>query len=338
MFEILYEHNGARIGKLTIGNYTIQTPVFMPVATKGVVKTLTSDEVGLSSEAIIANALHMYFSDSYDIISKVGLHKFMNWYKCIFTDSGGYQIIRKFNIIPSYKGLWVGKTLITPQKIIEIQESLDSDIFTMLDYCIRNPASIVLAERSVKYTLEWAKNIKKITDKPLFGITQGSTYKDLRKRCTEKIVNLGFDGIAIGGLFVGERKSDSYEIIKLSNQIIPKDIPRYVMGVGSPEDLLKCISLGIDIFDSVFPTRNARHESVFTKNSTIDIRKKIYANDFSPLDENCSCYVCKNYTKSYINHLVRINEMLSKRLITVHNLHYIQNTISNAKKAIMENL
>lgn len=346
MFKILHEDGSARVGKHYTAHGAVDTPAFLPVATKGSVKTLSSEElVETHAQALIANAFLLYLKPGIEVIAKVGsLHNFMNWRKTIFTDSGGYQMLRQgFLQGVSRRGIFFrspfdeAKHLFTPEKCIEIQESLDSDVAMVLDDCPPYGSSYEYARDSLSRTLDWAERCKKAHSserQQLFAIIQGGVFEDLRKESAEKLAELNFDGYGIGGLSIGEPKKVMFETLKYTVPPIPEEKPRYLMGVGSPAELLESISLGIDMFDSAFPTRNARHNTVYTKSGKYTITKGRFAHDFSPLDEGCKCYTCKNYSRAYINHLLRVYETLGMRLVTVHNLHFIQNLMRKARKAI----
>ncbi|MFH1773414.1 MAG: tRNA guanosine(34) transglycosylase Tgt [Methanobacteriota archaeon] len=349
MFKILHEDGGARVGKLYTAHGAIDTPAFMPVATKGSVKTLSSEELAEThTQALIANSFLLYLKPGVEVITNAGsLHEFMSWRRAIFTDSGGYQMLRKdFLLGVSKKGVKFrspfdgSKHLLTPEKCMEIQEALGSDVAMVLDDCPSYGSDHEYVQDSLKRTLDWAVRCKgsrtySASEKQmLFAIIQGGVFNDLRKESAEKLAELDFDGYGIGGLSIGESEEVMFETLKNMMPSIPTEKPRYLMGVGSPAELLESISLGIDVFDSAFPTRNARHNAVYTKSGKYSIAKGRFVHDFSPLEEGCKCYACKNYSRAYINHLLRVYEALGMRLMTMHNLHFLQNLMKEARKAI----
>ncbi len=344
MFEIISEDGTSRVGKLHTRHGIIETPVFLPVATKGCVKTLTPEEVKkVGTKALITNALHLYIRPGIKkIVEYGGIHNFIKWNGAIFTDSGGFQSIKNFPCKINDKGIHFkypnGKEgNFTPKKCIDIQRSMKSDVALILDDCPPYPSPKERIFLSVKRTVEWAGDIKNIKDKNkeqlIFAIIQGGTFPDLRKKCAQSLAKMDFDGYAIGGLCIGEPVEEMYRAIHATIPFIPAEKPRHLMGIGSPSDIIKCISMGIDIFDSSFPTRNARHGTVFTKKGKINLGRNKIKND-EPLDEGCQCYSCKNFSKAYINHLFKEKEMLGMRLATIHNLYFINELIEKAKKAI----
>lgn len=345
MFEIVAEEENARTGKLFTKHGVVETPCFMPVATKASVKTLTPDELnGIGTQAVITNAFHLYLKPGVNVLKNIGIHKFMNWDKTVFTDSGGFQLIRDFNLKVTNKGLMfkIDKTnhFFTPESCMETQNQIGSDAAMVLDDCPNYRSSYETVKHSLKITVEWAnrcKNVHKNSNQLIFGIAQGGVFPDLRKTCVEKLLKIGFDGYAIGGLTIGEPKEEMLRILKCTVPLIPKNRPRYMMGLGSPEDILKSISLGVDVFDSAFPTRNARHRTAITSHGSFEITKKKYSNDFSPVDEECRCYTCKNYSKAYVHHLFKEKELLGMRLLSIHNLYFILNMMKNARNAIKNN-
>ncbi len=352
MFELVHENidaaTGARAGQLKTVHCIIDTPCFMPVATKATVKTLTPQELdAMGTQAIISNAFHLYLRPGAGIIEKAGgLHRFMNWYGSIFTDSGGFQIIRKdfpFKITDSgliYKNPRDGKKYTySPEECIHFQNLLDSDVAMVLDDCPPVDKDREYVCSSVKRTIEWAKRAKMAhgnEKQMIFAIVQGGLYKDIRERCVRALTDIGFDGYGIGGLSIGESKEDMNAVLRFTVPIIPREKPRYLMGVGSPLELLESIDMGIDIFDSAFPTRNARHETLMTKNGNIDIGRSIYSDDFNPIEYKCQCFTCRNHTKAYIHHLFRESELLALRLASIHNLHFMQSLVKDARLAILE--
>jgi queuine tRNA-ribosyltransferase len=349
MFEPTHEDKGARAGKLKTAHGTVKTPCFMPVATKGSVKTLSSGELlDIDVQAFISNAFVLYLKPGVNVIEKAGgLHSFMNWERTIFTDSGGFQILKE-EFAPEVKDKGVTfrspfdetKHLLTPEKCVEVQESLGSDVAMVLDDCPPYGSDRDRMKSSVERTTDWAKRSRdahKKENQLLFAIVQGGTFQDLREKSAGGLVEIGFDGYGIGGLSIGEPKEKMLEVLEYTLPLLPKDRPRYLMGVGSPVELIRSISLGTDIFDSAFPTRNARHNSVYTCHGSYNITRGKYKHDFSPLEKDCSCYACVNYTKSYIRHLMVVYEMLGMRLITIHNLHFLRQLMKKARDAILEN-
>lgn len=350
MFELIHEdeHSGARIGKLYTKHGEVETPAFMPVATKGSVKTLSPEELkGVGTRAVISNAFLLYLKPGTEVIQKVGgLHGFMNWSEIIFTDSGGFQMLREpfFNGV-SKKGVTFkspfddSKHLFTPEKCIEVQMALGSDVAMALDDCPPHGANYDYVKGSTIRTIEWAKRCKRTHDgdQLLFGIIQGGIFEDLRRESTGALIEMGFDGYGIGGLSIGEPKNVMFKTLKYAVPMIPKDKPRYLMGVGSPLELLDSISLAIDIFDSAFPTRNARHNTVYTYGGKFDISKGRFAEDSDPLDPNCKCYACRNFPTAYIRHLMKVHETLGMRLVTIHNLYFIQDLMEKSRAAITNN-
>ncbi len=349
MFELIHEDKtGARAGKLRTNHGSIDTPAFMPVATKATVKTLIPEELyDMGTQALISNAFHLFLSPGMEVIQKAGgLHEFMKWERAIFTDSGGFQMIRRdfpFKITDegiTYKNLRDGKKYsYTPEICLENQKILGSDVAMVLDECPAYGSEYSAVEASVERTIQWAKrskNIEQNNGQLSFAILQGGTFAELRKKCAEELIEMDFDGYGIGGLSIGEPKEIMNEVLKYSVPLIPDDKPRYLMGVGSPVELLEAIESGVDIFDSAFPTRNARHQTLMTSKGNVDIARAKFAFDFKPVDENCGCYTCKNYTRAYLHHLFKESELLALRLASIHNLHFIQSIVKGAREAIQE--
>ncbi len=350
LFQLIHTDriSGARAGRLGTNNGIIETPAFMPVATKGTVKTITPDElIELGTEVLISNAFHLMLAPGIDIIRKAGgLHKFMNWHKGIFTDSGGFQMIRKdfpFKITDAgitYKNLRDGKKYsYTPEVCLENQKVLGSDVAMILDECPPYGSDFGVVEASTERTIKWAgiaKDVEPNMGQLFFAILQGGTFAELRKRCADSLISMDFDGYGIGGLSIGEPKEIMNDVLKYSVPLVPEDKARYLMGVGSPVEILNAIEFGIDIFDSAFPTRNARHETLMSSKGNIDIARNKYAIDLSPIDENCRCYTCRNYTKAYMHHLFKESELLALRLASIHNLNFIQSIVKGAREAILE--
>ncbi len=350
MYELIHKdkNTGARAGRLMTTHGIIETPAFMPVATKATVKTLTPEELyDMGTQALISNAFHLFLSPGMEVIQKAGgLHKFMNWKRAIFTDSGGFQMIRKdfpFKISDEgiiYKNPRDGKKYsYTPELCLENQKLLGSDVAMILDECPVYGSEYSVVEASVERTIQWAKRSKTVEKNEgqlFFAILQGGTFEVLRKKCAEALIEMDFDGYGIGGLSIGEPKEIMNEVLKYSVPLVQEEKTRYLMGVGSPVELLEAIEAGIDIFDSAFPTRNARHGTLMTAGGNIDIARSKFALDFAPVDENCECYTCKNYTRAYLHHLFKENELLALRLASIHNLHFIQTVVKGAREAILE--
>jgi len=340
----------ARLGTLQTNYGTFQTPMFMPVGTLANVKTLTPEELkDVNSGVILSNTYHLWLRPGEDIVDKAGgLHKFMNYDGPILTDSGGFQVFsltknKKKDIIEEgvhFKSHIDGKTLfLTPELSIQIQNKLDSDIAMSFDECIPFPATYEYAKNSTERTLRWAERGKKVHNNPrqaLFGIVQGGEYTDLREYSAKKTVEIGFDGYSIGGTSVGEDKPTMYKMVEDGIRYLPKDKPRYLMGVGDPIDIIEGVIRGVDMFDCVLPTRLARHGNAFTRNGKINIKNSKYKEDFTPLEENCDCYTCKNYTKAYIRHLIVCDEMLGGRLLSIHNIRFLIKLTEDLRKAIKE--
>ncbi len=344
MFKIKSKDGKARTGEFTVRGRKAKTPFFMPVATKGGVKTLTSEDLEeIGTQVIISNMYHLMMKPGVDIIEKAGgLHEFMNWDGIIFTDSGGFQMIRKdFEKNISEDGVeftseYDGSTYyMTPEECIRTQKHMGSDIAMCLDYCPPYPADRGEIEKSVDRTTRWAKRCRD-SGENIFGISQGGTIPELRKQSSQQIADLDFEGNAIGGLSIGEPKDMMFENTKAAVEAFPENKPRYFMGLGSPVDILECIEMGVDIFDSAYPTRNARHRTIFTKNGDIRIDKSDYKDDYGPLDEDCDCPTCKNYSRAYVHHLCKSDELAWMRLASIHNLYFLLDMMRNARKAIEE--
>lgn len=340
---------GARLGKIKTNYGEYDTPMFMPVGTQATIKTLSPEEVKEHGSGIIlANTYHLWLRPGEDIIDKAGgLHKFMNYDGPILTDSGGFQVFslaNPKNITEegvTFKSHINGdKLFLTPEKSIEIQNKLDSDIAMSFDECPPASADYDYMKNSIERTLRWAVRGKNVHSNPrqsLFGIIQGGYFEDLRKYSAEETVKIGFDGYAIGGVANdNESKEEMYKAIEYSTPYMPEDKLRYLMGVGDPIDLIEGVIRGVDIFDCVIPTRLARHGHSYTKYGKINLRNAKYKEDFTAVDETCNCYACKNYTKSYIRHLLVANETFGARLLSIHNINFLINIMSEIRKAIKE--
>ena len=341
-------HSKARLGKITTPHGQIATPVFMPVGTQATVKAMTPEELkDIGVEILLSNTYHLYLRPGHELIRDMcGLHQFMHWDRPILTDSGGYQVfshneLRKIKEEGVYfqSHLDGSKHFLSPEKVIEIQEALGADIIMCLDECTPYPATFDYIVTSMELTHRWAnrcKEAKKKEVQALFGIVQGGMFQDLRKQSAKEITKIGFDGYAIGGLSVGEDKVLMYEMVDAAIPYLPDDKPRYLMGVGTPEDLVEGVARGVDMFDCVMPTRNARNGTLFTKQGKLGIRNAQYANDHKPVEDDCGCYTCENYSRAYLRHLFVANEILAARLGTTHNLYYYTNLMWGMRKAIEE--
>ena len=339
----------ARRGRVSTAHGTIETPVFMPVGTCATVKAMTVEEMKtIGAEIILSNTYHLYLRPGHELVKRAGgLHKFMNWDRAILTDSGGFQVFSLDNLNKiTEDGVYFSshidgsKHFLTPEKSMEIQMDLGSDIAMAFDECTPYPADRQYTIDALERTTRWAQRCKAFHHheyQGLFGIIQGGMYPDLRKRSAEEIIALDFDGYAIGGLSVGEPKELMIESLNETAPYLPDDKPRYIMGVGTPDYLIESVQAGIDMFDCVLPTRLGRNGGGMSHNGYFTIRNARFFDDFSPLDSECDCYVCKNYTKSYIRHLIKSNEILGFRLLTWHNLYFLIQLMENIRKAIEEN-
>ena len=338
----------ARLGKLVLKHGTVETPVFMPVGTQATVKTMSPEELKtVGAEIILSNTYHLYLRPGHELIKEGGgLHSFMNWRSPILTDSGGFQV---FSLADLRKVSDDGVTFrshldgsshyFTPEKSMEIQMALGSDIAMVFDVCSPYPCDHQTALRDLKRTTAWAKRCKEYHQheyQNLFGIVQGGIYHDLRQTSLEELLAFDFPGYGIGGLSVGEPKDIMYEVLDVLVPNFPADKPRYLMGVGSPDCLVEGVIRGIDMFDCVLPTRIARNGTVWTSEGKINIRNAAYAREFKPLDPNCDCYTCRNFTRAYLRHLFKANEILGLRLTTIHNLAYLINLMKCIREAIKE--
>ncbi|WP_314117972.1 tRNA guanosine(34) transglycosylase Tgt [Peptostreptococcus stomatis] len=355
MYAVRYEliktckQTGARLGRLHTPHGVIETPIFMPVGTQATVKAMTPEELkDIGSQIILSNTYHLYMRPGHDLIERAGgLHKFMNWDKPILTDSGGFQV---FSLGPLRKIKEEGvefrshldgsKHFLSPEKATEIQNALGSDIIMAFDECAPYPADRQYVKNSLERTTRWLERCKAAHKYPerqaLFGIVQGGMYKDLREQSAREITAIDLPGYAIGGLSVGEPKEMMYEVLDYTVPLLPEDKPRYLMGVGSPDDLLEGVLRGIDMFDCVLPTRIARNGTAMTSQGKVVVRNASYAEDFTSLDPECDCYTCRNYTKAYLRHLIKCNEILGARLLTIHNLHFLLKLMENVREAIRE--
>lgn len=348
--EILHvdKNCGARYGILHTPHGDVEVPMFMPVGTLATVKTLSPEEVkSIGSGVILANTYHLHLRPGEDLVAKAGgVHKFMNYDGPMLTDSGGFQVFslaqnRKISEEGvTFKSHLNGDTIFfSPESVIGIEEKIGADIAMSFDECIPYPASYEYAKKSTERTIRWAKRGKdahKKEDQALFGIVQGGEFEDLRKDCALKLVEMDFDGYSIGGTSIGEPKDVCFKMIDYAIKYLPEDKPRYLMGVGSLDYILEGIAKGIDMMDCVLPTRIARHGTLMTHEGRVNIRKEMYKEDFTPLDKECDCYCCKNYTKAYLRHLYISGESFGARLMSIHNLRFLISIVEGAREAIKE--
>jgi len=345
----------ARAGAFKTDHGVVKTPIFMPVGTQGTVKAVNQSylEKDIKAQIVLSNTYHLYLRPGTDILESAGgLHKFMNWNLPILTDSGGYQVFSlselrkmKHDGVEFRSHLDGSKHLFTPEKVIGIQRSIGSDLMMPLDECTPFPCTYEYAKKSKELTSRWAILNKEafVKSKPLyghnqylFGIVQGSVYKDLREASARDLMALDFDGHSIGGLAVGEPAEKMYEIVDFVTDILPENKLRYLMGVGRPENILEAIERGVDMFDCVMPTRNARNANLFTSNGILSMRNNKHKDDFSPVDDQCDCYTCINYSRAYLRHLFIAKEILAYELATIHNLHFYLNLVTEARQKIVE--
>lgn len=355
-FKLLHQdsQSSARAGEISTDHGKIETPIFMPVGTVGSVKAVSQQSLhdDIRAQIILGNTYHLYLRPGTDILQKAGgLHKFIGWDKPILTDSGGYQV---YSLAANRKLTEEGATfrshidgskhLFTPENVVDIQRTIGSDIMMVLDECPPYPCEYDYAKKSLGLTQRWAMRAKarfKETEglygysQTLFPIVQGSTYKDLRKQSAEFVAEMGMEGNAIGGLSVGEPHENMYEMVDLCCGILPQDKPRYLMGVGTPENLLECIALGVDMFDCVLPTRNARHGLIYTREGIRNMKNAKYADDYSPLDPDSDCIVDQHYSKAYVRHLFKAEEYLALMIASIHNLHFFLWLVKEARKHII---
>lgn len=354
-FRVLKEDSSsaARCGEIVTAHGLVRTPCFMPVGTAAVVKTMSPRELKeVGAEIILANTYHLILRPGIKVVEKAGgLHRFMSWDKPILTDSGGYQV---FSLAQRRKVTEAGirfqshidgsMCFLGPEESIKAQQALGADILTTLDECPPFPCEYEKVRESLETTLRWERRCRELHPWPgehdnqagLFGIVQGGVYPDLRHRSVETVTAIGFDGYAIGGLSVGEPTSQMCEIAEFTASLLPKDKPRYLMGVGTPIDLVECVARGIDMFDCVLPTRNARNGKAFTSDGPVNVRSAKFKEDFSPIQSDCDCYTCSNFTRAYIRHLLNIDEILALRLMTTHNLHFYLRLMTRLGDAIEE--
>ncbi len=350
-FEVIKEEKqtGARLGKLYTSHGVIDTPIFMPVGTQATVKTMTPEELKeIGTQIILSNTYHLYLRPGHELVKEAGgLHKFMHWDRPILTDSGGFQVFSLNSLrniteegVTFRSHLDGSKHFIGPEKAIEIQNALGSDIIMAFDECTPYPSSYEYAKDSLERTIRWAKRCKEShkreDQQALFGIIQGGTYRDLRKQSVKEMIELDLPGYSIGGLSVGEPKELMYEVLDYTMPLMPRNKPRYLMGVGSPDALVEGVIRGIDMFDCVLQTRIARNGTAMTSVGRVVIKNATYEKDFSPLDPNCKCYTCQNYSRAYLRHLVKTKEILGLRLMTYHNLYFSLGLMEDIRQAIKE--
>ncbi len=354
-FEVVATDLGVRAGVLHTPHGAVETPVFMPVGTQGTVKTLGQQDLrDLDARIILGNAYHLYLRPGADLIAEAGgLHRFMNWERAILTDSGGFQVnsLAALNRVTEEGVLFQShidgsRHLFTPEGVIQIEQAIGADIVMAFDECTAYPSTRAYAQEVGERTLRWLARCMEAYDvlgrkslsghtQALFGIVQGSTYRDLRVRFAEETAAMGFPGYAVGGTGVGEPKEATWEAVETVVERLPADAPHYLMGCGPPEDLVDGVMCGIDMFDCVMPTRNARNGTVFTRQGKMNLRNAQYARDFSPIDLSCACHTCQNYTRAYIRHLFHVNEILGLRLATIHSLHFYFQLMREMREAIL---
>lgn len=349
-YELLHEckQTGARRGVIHTPHGDIQTPVFMPVGTQATVKSMTPDELKdmIDAKIILSNTYHLYLRPGSKIVKEAGgLHKFMNWDRAILTDSGGFQVFSLGDLrtiseegVEFKSHLDGSKHFFSPESVMETENDLGADIIMAFDECVEYPATYEYTKQSMERTTRWAKRCKeahKNTEKQgLFGIIQGGFYKDLRDKSLEDLVAMDFPGYAIGGISVGEPKEEFLDILRYTAPKMPKNKPRYLMGVGTPDYLIEAALAGIDMCDCVLPTRIARNGTAMTWNGKVVVRNATYERDFTPLDSECDCYTCRNYTKAYLRHLVKTKEILGVRLLSIHNLYFLSKLMERVRKEI----
>jgi queuine tRNA-ribosyltransferase len=347
-FELITQDDKARLGKITTPKGIIDTPAFMPVGTQGTVKGIFPEDIKKTgTQIILGNTYHLLLRPGVEILDKFnGLHAFMNWDKPILTDSGGYQImsLSKFNKIDFKMGaifkshLDGKKIILSPEKSIQVQKSINSDIIMVLDECPKLTTDKKILSKAIDISTSWAQRSKiefgNDKAKALFGIAQGGLYKDLRLESIEKLKEISFDGYAMGGLAVGEKQIDMFKILNETTSLLPINKPRYLMGVGTPSDILGAVKEGIDMFDCVMPTRSGRTGLAFTWEGKLNLKNSKYQNDKSPLDEECDIRQLNKYSKSYLNHLIKSNEMMASMLISLHNIHFYQQFMREIRKSV----
>src|SRR5713226_4167739 len=348
-FEVVASDGAARCGRLTTVHGVVETPVFMPVGTRGAVRSLAPDDLrAAGAQLVLANTYHLFLRPGHERIRTLGgLHRFMGWDGPLLTDSGGFQVwsLSKLRRITEdgveFRSPIDGAShFLSPELAIEVQRALGADVIHPLDECLAYPATHEAAARSLELTLRWAARSKaahgEASGQALFGIVQGGTHEDLRRRAVSATVALGFDGYAIGGLAVGEPKPAMYDLTALVAGLLPAGQPRYLMGVGKPEDLVEAVSQGVDLFDCVLPTRNARNGQCFTADGPLVIKHAAYARDARPLQDDCGCYACRRFSRAYLRHLFVTEELLAFRLLSLHNVHFFLGLMADLRGAIAE--
>lgn len=344
----------ARVGQFETSHGVVQTPVFMPIGTIGTVKALSPDDlIEQGAQLILSNTYHLYLKPGLEVLKEFGgLHNFIKWKGSLLTDSGGYQVysLNQLRTINDdgveFKSHWDGSAhLFTPEKVVDIQRIIGSDIMMVLDQCISNPSDFADAESAHKLTINWAKRSRDhfLSTKPeydfkqfQFGIVQGGIYAELRKLSVEDLLAIDFDGYAIGGLAIGESSEERWKITDFCTNLLPEEKLRYLMGVGKPDDLLNAIELGVDMFDCVIPTRNARNGSLFTSEGVINITNAQFIKDKNPIDKRCTCFACQHFSRAYLRHMFNVNEIFGLRLATIHNVYFYLELIKNARQSIAD--
>jgi queuine tRNA-ribosyltransferase len=349
-FQVLKkdEASGARWGRIETDHGPISTPAFMPVGTQGTVKSLTPEElIEMGAEVILANTYHLYLRPGHETVGRLGgLHRFIHWERPILSDSGGFQIfslgaLRKISEegVTFQSHLDGSSHFLTPEKVMEIQNALGTDIAMVLDECVPYPSPYEYVKSSVALTTRWARrclDAKGETGRAVFGIVQGGVYRDLREESAKALLEMDFQGYALGGLSVGEPKRAMADVLDWTTPVLPENAPRYLMGVGTPGDILEGVRRGIDLFDCVLPTRNARNGTLFTASGKLSIKQAQYAEDGRPVEEGCGCYTCLHYSRAYLRHLYLSREILSSRLNTIHNLYYYMSLMERIREALRE--
>ncbi|MBI2204769.1 MAG: tRNA guanosine(34) transglycosylase Tgt [Candidatus Rokubacteria bacterium] len=347
-FELLATDGSARRGRVTTAHGTVETPVFMPVGTRGTVKSLSPDDlVAAGAQIVLGNTYHLMLRPGHELVRDLGgLHRFMGWDRAILTDSGGFQVfsLAKLRKIDEEGARFRSpidgaEHLLTPERSIEIQHALGADIIHVLDECLAYPATREETAASLALTMRWAQRSRDAHDglgagRALFGIVQGGSFTDLRERAVAETVALGFDGYAIGGMAVGEPKPIMYDLIALSASELPRERPRYVMGVGKPDDLVECVTRGVDMFDCVLPTRNARNGQCFTADGPLAIKHARFVRDPGPIEDGCDCYTCARFSRAYLRHLYLADELLVYRLLTLHNVRFFLRLMETMREAV----
>jgi len=347
-FELISEDaTGARRGRLTTPHGTVETPAFLPVGTQGTVKAITRGELlRLGVEMILCNAYHLYLRPGPELVARAGgLHRFINWPRPILTDSGGYQVFSLESLrrigeegVTFRSHLDGSEHMLSPEKATEVQQQLGADLIMCFDQPVPYPADHAAVSEATDRSDRWAERCRSTHPtggaQALFGIVQGGVSADLRRRSTERLLEIGFEGYAIGGLSVGEPRAKMLEMVRVCTELLPRDRPRYLMGVGTPDDLVHSVACGVDLFDCVLPTRLGRNGAVFVTGGRLNMKNAQYEGDFSPLDPKCDCAVCRHHTRAYLRHLYKAGEILAARLATYHNLHHYQRLMATMRSSI----